>query len=253
MTLQLGLIPRPRHPALPRLAARATLPEPKPAVDWHQKVRQWPMLANDRYGCCVPAGALHAVQLRMANAWGSDWQPIDSQCLELYKAWAPGFDPDNPGTDVGTDVPTAMAQWSSVGIRTGLQYEDVAWHLTADTLNTAELKLGIEWFGCACLSLNLPITAQAQFNAGRAWLREYGPDAEPGTLGPHFVPVGRYDPSGLWCITWGQEQFFTWGFYFAYCMAVDLTVSAAWLDATGTAPPGLSREQLMVDMQTMAA
>jgi hypothetical protein len=44
--------------------------QPQPAVDWAKAVKSFPMLANDRIGCCTSAAALHLAQVWLAGTTG---------------------------------------------------------------------------------------------------------------------------------------------------------------------------------------
>jgi hypothetical protein len=60
--------------------------QPQPAVDWAKAVKSFPMLANDRIGCCTSAAALHLAQVWLANVSKIDWTPTDDNAIALYTA-----------------------------------------------------------------------------------------------------------------------------------------------------------------------
>lgn len=249
----LGLTHIETPPHVPRMGAilPGARPKPPPLCNWHAAVPAWPMLANDRLGTCVPAGVLHGIQARMANAWGSSWAPTDAEAEALYAAWA-DWDATRPETDIGTDVPTAMAAYASHGIDLGLQAPDVAAHVSVYHRDLDDVRRAIAWFGGIGLSLDLPKAAQRP----GVWDAPAGPltgDAAPGSWGAHYVFCGRYAPGLFWLVTWGAEQLATDAFLRAYLLGADAALSRDWLRTTGISPPGLDFDALRARVPEVGA
>lgn len=99
---------------VPRLSAIATAVQPPAAVNWYAEIGSWPMLANDRLGCCVEAAALHCLQQRYGYR-GQRLLPTDEQVVTLYSRWA-GYNPSVAASDQGTSMLWAMQNWLQTGI-----------------------------------------------------------------------------------------------------------------------------------------
>src|ERR1019366_4451510 len=98
--------------------------------------------------------------------------------------------------------------------------------------------------------LNMP---QAWENAPAYWSDISGSWGQPGTWGTHRVCAGRYEPLGLYVITWGQERHITWGAMARHGLHSQATVSRSWLDAAGISPAGLDIAALEREARALAA
>jgi len=155
----------------------------------------WGMLGNDKYGCCVLAGAAHEQMLWQAathrNIPEFTAQNIVGQYLRL-----------TDGEDNGLDPVTVANYRRTVGISdsNGTNYRIKAYALV-DSLH--ELEYAVYLFGAVGIGFFLPPSAQPQFMAHHMWDDVgHSPDPNAG----HYVPiVGRM--GGHWvAITWGELQ-----------------------------------------------
>ena len=67
------------------------------------------------------------------------------------------------------------------------------------------------------LGLALPLSAQAEFEAGKPWRTTSGAGSTPNSWGGHYVYVTGYTTLGPTCVTWGRKQQISWGFFTKYC------------------------------------
>jgi hypothetical protein len=161
----------------------------------------WGVLANDRWGCCVFAGAAHETLLWNREA-GRNVPFNDTAVLADYSA-VTGFDPRDPSTDQGTNMRQAMLYRKATGVRdqSGARHRLLAF-VAIDSID--ELKRSIYLFGAAAVGFAFPASAMDQFNEGAPW------DVVSGSTidGGHYVPVVAYDsgPDLFYCVTWGRLQ-----------------------------------------------
>jgi len=204
---------------------------PPPDAHWGHGL-PFTMLANDKYGDCVEAGYAHMVQIWGDRA-GNPFVPDDADTLAAYTAIA-GFNPNDPNTDKGTDMLTAVNYWKS----TGMNGHQITAFASLNPLDANQMKEAIAFFGGAYIGVALPISAQTQ--VGQEWTVTQGPDAQAGSWGGHCIPLCGYDGSRLWCVTWGALQSMTWEFLTTYCVTPEtrvLTADLRWIPV-GTVRPG---------------
>jgi hypothetical protein len=220
------------------------LPTAPPRMSWAEKVEDWGMLANDRYGDCVPAGALHMVQDWTAYA-STEVVPTEEQALAAYSAIT-GFDPADPSTDKGTVMLDALNYWRHEGIGG----HRIMAYAACEPDNAAHVRDCIHLFGAAYVGIWLPVSAQRQ----KVWsVPPGGPrgDGEPGSWGGHCVPVVAYGPRRLTCVTWGGLKQMTWGFFRTYCDEAFAVLSGDWLREDRTAPNGFDLDSLQKDLAAL--
>ncbi len=259
-TKKCGLVHTPARPnasPLSSIVGAGAIATPAQGINYHAAANlAGDDLGNGQCGCCVEAGMFRMAQLRMANAWRSSWTPNAGAVLNLYTALT-GFDPNNPATNNGTDVPTAMGWWAQKGLNLGLQAADVMWpHVTVDPHDIAELQCAIQWFCAVGFSFALPTSAIAAAVWDVPASGVDSPEGRPGGWGMHLAPSGRFDLNGnFYVITWGQEVPVTPAFIQTYAVAADTGVSQTWLSASGQSPLGLNLSQLdaaAVNLATLA-
>jgi hypothetical protein len=172
----------------------------------------WGMLGNDQYADCVFAGAGHETMF-----WNNEAKATvsftDTSVLSDYTA-VTGFNPNDPGSDNGTDMQVAASYRRKTGVTdaTGKKHQ-VAAYLALRVGDVTELKQAIYLFGGVGVGFAFPASAMAQFNAGKSWSVKNGSPIEGG----HYVPAIGYDRYYIYVVTWGKVQKMTWSFYKKYC------------------------------------
>lgn len=250
MTFKLGK--KPARPGavrlkLARYAVAAALP-PLPASFGHETgigARDWGMLANDRYGDCVWAGAAHETML-LAREAGNVVTFTDADVLGDYAA-VTGFDPKVPVTDRGTDLQQAADYRRRIGIidARGSRHR-IAAYLALEPGNVEHLFAAAYLFGAAGIGLRLPDTALAQSEHGRAWDVVAGATIEGG----HYVPLVGRRPDGLHVVSWGAIQVMTEAFLKIYCDEAIAYVSQECL-VNQKSPEGFSYADLISDLTAL--
>lgn len=209
----------------------------KLGTDWYQ------MYGNDRYGDCVWVDSGNAVPLLLANAGAPIVVPTLEQVLGDYSA-VTGFQAGPPTiNDDGTDENTAIAYLRSNGIA-GHKLDDSA---PIDPTNTDHIKWAIALF----MRLRSGIVVSNEYIQAFEDRQPWTVSLAPGNEG-HDVAWLDYDPNGVYAGTWARDdQLIPWD-KVAQSGFVDELHAELWYDlirAAGTAPDGLSLDQLDADLR----
>jgi hypothetical protein len=244
--MRCGAIHRAPPAGIQPVTARATLSTPPGSCNYHSRMILGDALGNDVLGNCVEIAQLRSIQLRLANAMGTNWIPTRDMAVALYSEYA-GYDPAKPETDQGSDVASAMLAWCQRGYEVNPQLLDIPAWLTVDPAQPDHMKAAIHAAGCVLLTLSLP---QAAIDDTTAWdfVPASDPDTVPGTAGSHRVMCGRYDKDSFWLVSWGMEIPASPGFIAAYGLGADIPIVWDWFQATGLSLPGLDRWQVEADL-----
>jgi hypothetical protein len=251
MTFKLGK--KPARPNAVRLALAsytnaAALP-PLPATFGHEAgigADAWGMLANDRYGDCVWAGAAHETML-LAREAGNVVAFNEAGVLGDYAATT-GFDPAKPETDQGTDIQQAAAYRRATGVvdAHGNRHR-IAAYLALDAGDMTHLFQATYLFGVAGIGLQLPASAIDQSKRGEAWDVMAGAPIEGG----HYVPLVGRQAAGLHVVSWGAVQIMSERFLKEYCDEAVAYVSLECLVAQKS-PEGFAYADLINDLAALA-
>lgn len=221
------------------------LPPVPPNFGHDKLVADYGMLANDRAGCCVWSGAAHETMLWNAMA-GRTVHFTDTDVLEDYTA-VTGYNPADPSTDQGTDMVTAAEYRQKTGVRdnTGARHK-IAAYLAIDATKLDQLWAAAYLFGAVGIGIQLPDSAETQFDAGQEWT------VVPGSQnsGGHYVPLSGRKNGILYIVTWGKLQPVSLGFLQTY---VDEAVAYCSEEAlvNGKSLLGFDSAALLADLGSM--
>lgn len=177
-----------------------------------------PMFANDKYGCCVMSGRGHQT-LRFEFLEQKVVIAITDKDIttEYFK--------ETGNKDSGLVVIKSLTEWRDSGwkaagktykIKSFAAVKTVQQGAPAATAH-AQIQQAIYLDTGVGIGVSLPISAQAQINAGKPWDVVAGRTGRAGSWGGHYVLVTGYTKLGPVCVTWGQKQQMTWAFFDAYC------------------------------------
>ncbi len=219
-------------------------PEELPAipgtVDNTAKVKSpWGMLLNDELGDCVEAAAIHWRQAVSAMA-GHEIPGTDALAEQVYEG-AAGYKAGDPSTDQGTVELDMMNYWRHVG----LDGDKIAGFVNVG-LTLSQIKTAIFLFGGVIVGVNLPLTAESEFEEHKTWrIVERKGNGAPGSWGGHGIPLLGYTSQHAKFPTWGETAEMTWGFWNTYGAEAWAPLSPDWIDqGTKKAPNGLDFEAL---------
>lgn len=204
------------------------------------------MLANDRYGDCVWAGAAHETML-LAREADRAVTFTDADVLGDYAA-VTGFDPARPDTDQGTDVVEAADYRRSTGVvdAIGARHK-IAAYLALEPGNVQHLYQATYLFGVAGVGLQLPSSAIEQTKQRESWRVIAGAAIEGG----HYVPLVGRQADGLHVVSWGVLQVMTEAFLQQYCDEAIAYVSEECLVGRKN-PEGFAYDDLIADLAALA-
>lgn len=190
----------------------AALPKPPRTFGHEDHIGRadWGMLGNDTAGDCVFAGACHETMLWCSEA-GIKTRFTAENALADYAALT-GFDPAKPETDNGTDMTEAASYRRKTGIvDAGGKRHTIAAYLKIDPGNLTEHYQALYLFGAVGIGILFPDYAMDQFDAGKPWTLRRVPTPQDG----HYIPLVA-KRSHIECVTWGQAQPMTAGFFGAF-------------------------------------
>jgi hypothetical protein len=160
------------------------------------------LLGNDSVGDCVFAGAAHETMLWTLESGNPRAHFTTKDVLSDYSALT-GYN-GTEESDQGTDMQTAAAYRKSIGIvdASGIRHRVFGFaSLKAGDLN--QLAQAVYLFGAAGVGVQIPSSAESQFDNGEPWSVVAGDQIEGG----HYVPcVGRDANGNYLFITWGKVQ-----------------------------------------------
>lgn len=208
--VQLGKAPAKIDPRTLRLAD---------FIDWSQlpaypatfrdsdKIANWKMLGNDRYGDCVVVGDAHQEMLWSVLA-GTPYTPNEQDIVNTYLQL-------NGGVDRGLVILDYL-RWRRKnplpGTRKMLGFAAVNWR------DVAELSVATSMFHGVLRGILLPKTAMSQSGPSNVWnVVSLQGDGAPGSWGGHLTFEPDYDGAGFGDVTWAYVQRSTPGFMSSYC------------------------------------
>jgi len=161
------------------------------------------MLGNDQFGDCTFAGLAHLVSTFKGLA-GELYIPKEEDVIKYY------FEQTN-GQDSGCCELDVLKAWQK---KKWFNDEDIAF-VSIDPRNHDHIKQAIALFGGVYLGINLPVSAEDDFQANRTW------DCGILSGGGHCVVSCKYDEKTINILTWGDQIDATWNF-------VDCAVMEVW-------------------------
>ena len=217
---------------------------PIPATFGHEgQVTEWGMLGNDQVGDCVIAGSDHETMLFTEE--GSTEAPFTTEtALNDYSAIT-GYNPDDPNSDQGTDVRTALNYRLNTGmLDANNNRHKIGAFLALDQTNINEVLEAAYLYSAVGIGIQVPDSAQKQFQDGEPWTVVEGATIEGG----HYVPIVGFDGTYFYVVTWGAVQKMDVNFFNTYCDETWLILSPEFLNAQGDSPEGFDLAQLQSDM-----
>jgi hypothetical protein len=216
-------------------------------------IAKWQMLGNGPdpsvspgfAGCgnCTFAGGGHETMLWTAE--GSAMAPITGKnIVSGYSAFT-GYNPETGANDNGAVIRDVL----KYRYNTGLIDSNGVWHkigafLSLDIGNLAEIYAAMYIFSACELGINVPHSAEVQFNSGLIW--DYT-DPESQIMGGHDIPL-VCKRQNITCVTWAKLQQMTTAFFNTYCDEAWAILSPEMITNKGTTLEGFNLAQLKSDL-----
>ncbi|MCM3879950.1 MAG: hypothetical protein ND807_07575 [Vicinamibacterales bacterium] len=169
-----------------------------------------PVFANDRFGDCVIAGRAHQTLRFELLEQKKIIRITDTDVVQEYFR-------ETGGADDGLVVLDSLKRWRKQGWKAAGDKYFITAFAEIDRKSASEVKRTVFTDLGAGLGLSLPLTAQREFAAGKAWNKTTGSGSTRNSWGGHYVYVCGYTTLGPMCVTWGRKQQMSWAFFKKYC------------------------------------
>lgn len=185
------------------------------AFNWAKKVPddKWSSFGNLKINNCTCAAAGHLIMSWTASI-GRLCKPTTKAVIEAYMDIT-GFNPETDGIGQPVEALKTLKYWRKHGIG-GRKIISFA---KLDFKNRAELKEAIYLYGGCYVGLNLPKSAEKQYNESQKWAVHPGGTegiGEPGSWLGHALLITGYSKNELSAITWGKEIVMSVDFWETY-------------------------------------
>lgn len=214
--------------------------------EWHSKVSDWPVYANDRIGDCAIVMVANARKSWTAND-GIEVKPTEQEVIDGY-SHVGGYRPGNPSTDNGCVMLDTLNAWNHDGLCGG--------HIRAYAqIHPGDIETtltGCHYFGGLMIGVQLPAAVQGNTDE---WLappdpRDQRGEWEKGSWGGHAIFGCGYDATRqrLQFVSWGKVIEMSFNFLASYVDEIYVAVSADYLGPDFTAPSGIDMGLLLSDI-----
>ena len=183
--------------------------------NWGEKVQphKWSSFGNLKINNCTCAAAGHLIMSWTANL-GRLQTPTTKSIVKAYTDIT-GFDPKTDGIGEPVEAIKALKYWRKHGVdnRKIIAYAKLSFK------NREQLKQAIYLYGGCYVGLNLPKSAEKQYNESKKWtVPPSGTEGigEPGSWIGHALLITAYTKNELTAITWGKEIVMSLDFWETY-------------------------------------
>jgi len=250
----------PRALKLAKYLTGEALPAPTPMRDWLTPVGYYPMLGNDVAGDCT-FGSIYHLRQAVGVASGNIFSPTRDMAIGGYSALT-GYDPSTGANDRGAQMQDVI-EFARAGNLPGV---DPIASISLDWTNATEVMQAIDIFGGVYFGIQLPSTAEEQFDARQPIDVPWWPFIRGG----HAVILGGYRNAdfGPDCVLWGTVDPsypspvlpMSWPFVFRFGDEAHVILFRSWfttsngvVEPSDKAPNGLDYSVLCPDLQSLAA
>lgn len=211
-------------------------------------IKTWKMLANDKVGNCVFAGAAHETMMWSKVASNKLTNFNDESVISDYAALT-GYNPNSPASDQGTDVLEAASYRRKTGIIDSTKQRHLIYaYASLKTGNVSQLAVAAYAMGAVGVGLQFPASAFDQFQKHQAWY----PVKKSTIEGGHYVPcIGRDNMGNFIIITWGQLAAMTPEFVMEYMDEGIGYISFEYLNNMKLTPENFNLAQLENDLLSL--
>ena len=221
-------------PAILRLRLLPPLPESWNVNEEVGGVDDNFIFGNDKHGDCVKAAFAHQTLRFEKFEQGIQIEILAQEVIDEYYR-------ETGGADSGLYLALAMKDWRNHGLGFGDRIYDIYAYAGVDHLDHTQVKYSIYLLDGLIFGMQVFQTDIDQFRAGEPW---HLTSSNGDLLGGHGVygfsyfdsdevsfeesPIEQntgyaklpnvsrvlsWSDKGLWCVTWGVEQFMTWDFW----------------------------------------
>lgn len=224
----------------------ATPLPPAPASVKVPAVNNWGMLLNDEFGDCVCAGGVHAIAAWDLLVGETDAIPTADQCIAQYDALT-GCVTAGDANDTGLVISQFLKDWATVGM---FNSNRLAGYAPVAVASLAEIQQGIAAYGVVIIGINLPQSAETQFESAPAGTTPVWTYVGDAPIGGHCIILVGYG-TNLFAITWGAVVAVTWEWMTHYLEEAWVCIPQAFVEA-GKGPE-VNLAELQADIGSLDA
>lgn len=201
------------------------------------------MYGNDLYGDCVWAMLANSIILTTVHT-GSLVVPSLEDVLGGYSA-VTGFDPKTGNNDDGTSMTDALAYMQTTGMA---GHKILAW-AKIDHTDAWHRKVAVDLFGCTLVGVQLPDSAQSQFNSEQSWEVVKNSPIDGG----HAILHPGYGSEGGDYVSWAKwDQKASTAWESEYIDEEYVVITESWFNqVTQKTPGGLDLASLEQDIKLL--
>lgn len=224
------------------------LPIPK-RHNWGKKIKKdkWGVMGNFRTNLCTCAAAGHLIMVWTSNT-SKLQRPQEEDIMKAYCDLT-NYNPETDENDEGVEALKVLKYWR----KNGIAGEKIIAFAEVEDGNHEQLLKTIYLFGGCYVGLNLPKSAERQYNTTKKWTIPRGgkkKDAKKGSWIGHMVLVTGYNKDELRVVTWGREIIMTIDFWKEYGEESYAVFSETFIKNDKT-PTGISVEVLLNDIENL--
>jgi hypothetical protein len=250
--IKFGRLPRVDDERTFELAAyihQETLPKIPKQYNWGRKIKpdKWGDLGNLKINNCTCAVAGHLIMSWTSNT-GRLKRPKEKAIVNAYST-VTNYNPETNEHDEGVESIKVLKHWR----KNNIAGHKIVAFARLENGNRQQLIQTIYLFGGCFIGLNLPKSAERQYNTTGKWtIPRAGKkkDAKKGSWFGHAVLVTGYKNEELRIITWGKEMIMTMDFWEAYSEESYAVFSEDFIKYDKT-PTGIDVEVLQNDIEIL--
>ena len=255
-TFKKGKLPPKLHPKTLRLSkylAAGMLPSPATKVyrEYKVPVDAKQMFGNDTVGDCTFAAIANLIVLATCHT-GTVVIPTVEQVLAVYSA-VTGYDPsqNQPDGSNPTDNGAAMTDILAYMQKVGMAGHKILGWASINFMNRTYRNLGVDLFAATYVGVNLPQSAEDQFDAGQNFELVSGSPI----VGGHAILHAGYGALGDDYVTWAKwDQKASLGWSAKYVEEEYVVITEDWINqVTQKTPGGLDLATLEADLKLVSA
>ncbi len=217
--------------------------------NWGRKIHpnKWSSFGNLKINNCTCAAAGHLIMSWTSNI-GRLHKPTTKAIVKAY-ADITGFNAKTDGIGEPVEAIKALKYWRKHGI----DERKITSFAKLDFKNRAQLKQAIYFYGGCYVGLNLPKSAEKQYNESKKWtVPRSGTNGagEPGSWIGHALLMTGYSKNELTAITWGKEIILSLDFWETYVDESYAIFSEDFIRDKQT-PTKISVDVLRKDIETL--
>jgi len=217
--------------------------------NWGKKIKKdkWGVMGNFRTNLCTCAAAGHQI-MTWTSSTGRLLRPKNEDIMKAY-CDVTKYIPETDENDEGVEALKVLKYWR----KTGIAGHKILAFAKLEDKNREQLKQAIYLFGGCYVGLNLPKTADRQYNTTKKWTiarKGKKKDAEKGSWFGHAVLITGYKDEELKIVTWGREMVMTMDFWEAYAEESYAIFSEMFIKHDKT-PTGVDISVLLNDIDTI--